>query len=76
MFDIDGNGYIDANALRLTMQNLGEALSENDVKAMIREADTNGDGMIEYEGKVSGYDTNGRSHHFRFGGNTRKWSPL
>ena len=50
VFDIDGNGYIDANELKLTMQNLGENLTEDDVKAMIREADTNGDGMIEYEG--------------------------
>ena len=50
VFDIDGNGYIDANELRLTMNNLGENLSEDDVKAMIREADINGDGRIDYEG--------------------------
>ena len=50
VFDIDGNGYIDANELRLTMNNLGENLSEDDVRAMIREADINGDGRIDYEG--------------------------
>eukprot|EP00918_Siedleckia_nematoides_P105232 GHVU01229822.1.p1 GENE.GHVU01229822.1~~GHVU01229822.1.p1 ORF type:complete len:163 (+),score=34.18 GHVU01229822.1:46-534(+) len=49
VFDIDGNGYIDATELRTTMNNLGECLSEEDVKAMIREADTNGDGRIDYE---------------------------
>ena len=27
VFDIDGNGYIDENELKLTMQNLGEVLS-------------------------------------------------
>ena len=32
------------------MQNLGEKLSDDDVKAMIREADMNGDGQIDYEG--------------------------
>ena len=32
------------------MNNLGENLSEEDVKAMIREADINGDGRIDYEG--------------------------
>ena len=32
------------------MQNLGENLTEDDVRAMIREADANGDGKIDYEG--------------------------
>ena len=35
------------------MNNLGENLSEEDVKAMIREADINGDGRIDYEGDYS-----------------------
>lgn len=52
MFDIDGNGVIDAQELRLTMQNLGENLSEEDVQCMIAEADMNGDGKIDYEGLV------------------------
>ena len=51
MFDIDGNGVIDAQELRLTMRNLGENLTDEDVKAMIRAADKNGDGKIDYEGK-------------------------
>ena len=37
------------------MQNLGEKLSDDDVKAMIREADMNGDGQIDYEGECSLY---------------------
>jgi len=35
------------------MKNLGENLSKNDVKAMIKAADKNGDGKIDYEGSLS-----------------------
>ena len=52
VFDIDGDGLIDAQELRLTMRNLGENLSDEDVKAMIRAADKNGDGKIDYEGRI------------------------
>ena len=34
------------------MQNLGENLTDDDVAAMIREADINGDGRIDYEGEL------------------------
>ena len=51
VFDIDGNGVIDAHELQVTMRNLGENLSDEDVKAMIRAADKNGDGKIDYEGE-------------------------
>ncbi|CAD5120241.1 unnamed protein product [Dimorphilus gyrociliatus] len=50
VFDIDGNGVIDAQELRLTMNNLGEKLNEKDIKAMIKSADKDGDGKINYEG--------------------------
>ena len=50
VFDIDGNGVIDEKELRTTMKNLGEDLSTNDVKAMIKAADKNGDGKIDYNG--------------------------
>lgn len=49
VFDIDGNGVIDANELKVTMFNLGENLSDRDVKQMIKLADRNGDGKIDYE---------------------------
>lgn len=49
VFDIDGNGLIDAQELLQTMKNLGEDLTENDVKAMIKAADKNGDEKIDYE---------------------------
>lgn len=50
VFDRDGNGLIDQNELRTTMKSLGEKLSKSDVKAMIKAADKNGDGKIDYEG--------------------------
>ena len=52
VFDIDGNGLIDAAELKMTMRNLGENLTDDDVRAMIRAADRNGDGKIDYEGEI------------------------
>merc|ERR1712212_1297136 len=49
VFDRDGDGLITAEELRLTMNNLGEPLTEAEVKAMISEADTDGDGKINFE---------------------------
>jgi len=51
VFDIDGNGVIDEHELKITMFNLGENLSDADVRQMIRLADRNGDGKIDYEGR-------------------------
>jgi calmodulin len=51
IFDRDGNGLIDQKELRATMKSLGENLSKNDIKAMIKAADKNGDGKIDYEGR-------------------------
>ena len=50
VFDIDGNGVIDAQELKLTMRNLGENLSDRDVSSMLDAADLNKDGKIDYEG--------------------------
>ncbi|KAJ6551372.1 calmodulin [Mycena capillaripes] len=49
VFDKDGNGYISTAELRQVMRNLGEKLSDNEVDEMIREADVDGDGQINYE---------------------------
>ena len=35
------------------MMNMGEKLSNEDVMEMIAEADKNGDGEIDYEGRLS-----------------------
>ncbi|KAG2499977.1 hypothetical protein HYH03_002262 [Edaphochlamys debaryana] len=49
MFDRDGNGQINASELRHVMTNLGEALTDEEVDAMIREADVDADGSVNYE---------------------------
>ncbi|KAL3874262.1 hypothetical protein ACJMK2_037302 [Sinanodonta woodiana] len=49
VFDRDRNGFISAAELRHAMENLGEKLTDEDVKGMVREADADGDGQINYE---------------------------
>ena len=53
LFDRDGNGYISPAELKQVMNNLGERLTEAEVDLMIREVDANGDGQVNYEGKIS-----------------------
>lgn len=48
----DGNGYISAAELRHVMTNLGEKLTDEEVDEMIREADIDGDGQVNYEGII------------------------
>jgi calmodulin len=43
IFDIDGNGFISAEEIKLTMINLGEVLTDEEVSNMIRTADKNGE---------------------------------
>ncbi|XP_063681917.1 calmodulin-like [Bolinopsis microptera] len=49
VFDQDNNGYIDAVELQTILSNMGENLPMDQVEDMIREADLNGDGLIDYE---------------------------
>lgn len=49
VFDRDGDGYISVEELRLTMNNLGEPLTDHEVRSMIEEADLDGDGRINFQ---------------------------
>ncbi|XP_023234289.1 calmodulin-alpha-like isoform X2 [Centruroides sculpturatus] len=48
LFDKNGDGYIDANELRSAMKSLGEKLTAEETEEMIRHADINDDGLINY----------------------------
>merc|ERR1712072_1259573 len=47
--DKDNNGFISAAELRHVMTNLGEKLTDEEVDEMIREADIDGDGQVNYD---------------------------
>ncbi|XP_061496310.1 calmodulin-like protein 3 [Rhineura floridana] len=49
VFDKDGNGYVSAAELRHIMTKLGEKLTDEEVEDMIKEADVDGDGQVNYE---------------------------
>ena len=50
IFDIDGNGFISADEIKKTMENIGEPLTDDEVRDMIKAADRNGDGKIDING--------------------------
>ncbi|MQM13492.1 hypothetical protein Taro_046417 [Colocasia esculenta] len=49
VFDKDQDNLISAAELRHVMNNLGERLSNDEIGEMIREADVDGDGQINYD---------------------------
>lgn len=52
VFDQNGDGFISATELRAVMKNLGENLSDKEVDDMLKEADVNGDGQIDFDGEL------------------------
>ncbi|XP_072524191.1 calcium-binding protein 5a [Salminus brasiliensis] len=49
-FDMDGDGEITTEELRLAMGKLmGESMSGREIDAVVREADNNGDGTVDFE---------------------------
>ena len=56
VFDKDGNGFISAAELRQVMISLDEKLTDQEIDEMIKEADTDGDGQVNYDGKWNGME--------------------
>ena len=50
MFDKDGKGFISISDLRQVIDLIGKKMSDEELNEMIREADTDGDGLINCEG--------------------------
>ncbi|XP_021349529.1 neo-calmodulin-like [Mizuhopecten yessoensis] len=49
MFDCDSNGFIEADELKSVMLKLGNDLSTKEVEAMIKDADLDGNGKIDFD---------------------------
>ncbi|XP_054446763.1 calmodulin-like [Pteronotus mesoamericanus] len=48
-FDLDGDGYITIDELKQAMARVGQKLSQEELEAMIKEADLDKDGRVNYE---------------------------
>lgn len=61
-FDIDGDGSITSEELKHAMKKLlGENTSKKEIEAVVREADNNGDGTVDFEGEIQVH-TNTHAH--------------
>lgn len=49
VFDADGNGYIDKSELGEVLRQLGEEVDEEQLNDMMKAADSNNDGKIDYQ---------------------------
>ncbi|KAL9538698.1 hypothetical protein MBANPS3_010735 [Mucor bainieri] len=58
VFDKDQDGSITQDELRSVMSNLGQKLTSQELDEMIKEADTDGDGKINYKEFVKMMGTN------------------
>nr|CUU97701.1 hypothetical transcript [Hymenolepis microstoma] len=57
VFDHNNDSYIDHDEIKRTMHFLGETVTDDDVRAMIKEADADHDGLVDFEAN--------RTPHFR-----------
>ena len=58
-FDKGGNGRISMKELRSMMGQLGERLTDDELDNMMKEADLNGDGQIDFKGEITFVETYG-----------------
>ncbi|XP_077940083.1 calcium-binding protein 5b isoform X1 [Gasterosteus aculeatus] len=57
-FDLDGDGAITSDELRQAIiKLLGEQTSKTEIDAVVREADNNGDGKVDFEGEIQAHTT-------------------
>lgn len=50
-FDKDEDGYLSVGELRHIMTSMGEKMTNEEVDDMLREADKDNDGKVNYQGK-------------------------
>jgi Ca2+-binding EF-hand superfamily protein len=48
-FDADGSGYIDSAEIKSVCEQLGVEPSQEEIDAIIAEADANGDGKVSFD---------------------------
>lgn len=51
VFDLNGDGFISRDELQKVLTKMGEKLTDKEVDEMMKKADKNGDGKIDYDGK-------------------------
>ena len=51
VFDSNKDGVINSEEMRSVFSNLGNRLTDAEVAALIREADIDGDGLVDYNGE-------------------------
>nr|XP_046234021.1 calcium-binding protein 5a [Scatophagus argus] len=66
-FDMDGDGEITTEELRSAMTKLmGEHMSRREIDAIVKEADDNGDGTVDFEGTVTLTSVKSRGTEVKF----------
>jgi hypothetical protein len=48
-YDLDGSGSIDEKELALAFKSMGQGVSQEKIQQIIKEVDSNGNGVIEWE---------------------------